>query len=587
MALVNTTDQPVVRKENANVIAGSQKAVTPAITAATTTPKMITTPPSPSSPLQIISQAIAEIISKEKLQNRPKEMLEGVLTYIKEIEDEAQSKVDGHAEHNELSTMRKSIKADLTSIHNVFQKQLSSILDSIKQILDVSGKVLAEVGAIKDTSKELDSKISKITTTANQIASTMEMYWEAVLKNPAQSNKNQTDPKVLGDMDRKVKQVLLDIYDTEGNDTLAKSLSELKDRANKTLKAITDSEKPDVVKVEMVTKTQGKALLLMFNSKEAAAWVKDLGNEHTFTKGFSEGAHIRERNFNLVVPQVPITFNPVDKEQLREVEEANGLQKFTITKARWIKPEDCRRSGQTNTYAIISTSSTETANLLIRDGLKIIRMKVRPSKQKQEPSQCMKCRRWGHFASECLAGSDTCGTCGQEHCTSSCQSREKLYCVSCKANTHASWDRACPEFTRRCAIMDGRNPENEMPFFPTEQDWTLVIKPNRIPLDERFPQRFAVNRLPNTGNSKSIEVSCNTNPSKDGYSRELHRRWKKASDLTTQHSNPNLIPIPPSRARVVVDSPSDNELEYLIDGEVTNKANIRMDETHNNLPTWI
>jgi hypothetical protein len=135
--------------------------------------------------------------------------------------------------------------------------------------------------------------------------------------------------------------------------------------------------------------------------------------------------------------------------------------------------------------------------------------------------------------------------------------------------------------------MDGRNPENKMPFFPTEQDWTLAIRPNRIPLDERYPQRFAVKSLPYTGNKKSDETPPNANSSKLGYSRELHRRWKKASEKPTQHANPNLIPIPPGRGREAVDSPSDNELEYILDGEAINEATIRTDENTNNLPTWI
>jgi hypothetical protein len=584
MATANAVDHPISIRGNANEQAGSQKAVPPANVAAANAPEKSTTP---LSPLQIVRQAISEIVSKEKLYGRPKEMLEGVLTYIEEIEEESRNRAEGNERQNELSTLGKNIKADLSFIHNAFQKQLSAVTESVKQTLDATGKVLVEVGSIKDATKELDTKIGKITSTANKIASTTETYRDAVLKNPGQGNISRTNPKVLGDMDRKAKQVLLDIYDSAGNDTLAKSLSELKERANETLKAMEDGEKPDNIKVETVMNTRSKAILLTFNSKEAVTWLKDPGNEHTFMKGFSDGAHIRERSYNLIVPQVPIVFNPADKEQLRETEEGNGMNKFAITKARWIKPENRRRIGQTYAYAIFSISTAEAANMLIRDGLNINGLRVRPSKPKQEPSQCMKCRRWGHFANECLAAADTCGTCGQEHRTSSCQSREKLHCVSCKVNTHASWDRTCPEFMRRCMITDKRNPENGMPYYPTEQEWTLTVRPNRIPLDERYPQRFAVNSLPNTDNRKSDMTPRNVKSSKNGYSRELHRRSMKASDGPAHHGNPNLIPIPHIREREVGDSPSDNELEYLLDGEVTNEANIRTDETQNNLPTWI
>ena len=47
--------------------------------------------------------------------------------------------------------------------------------------------------------------------------------------------------------------------------------------------------------------------------------------------------------------------------------------------------------------------------------------------------------------------------------------------------------------------MDERNPENNMPFFPTEQEWSQVVRPSRINMDERFPDKYAVNSLPLQG----------------------------------------------------------------------------------------
>ena len=54
-------------------------------------------------------------------------------------------------------------------------------------------------------------------------------------------------------------------------------------------------------------------------------------------------------------------------------------------------------------------------------------------------------------------------------------------------------------------VLDKRNPVNSMPFFLAEQDWTLALasRPNRIPLDKRFPESYAVNCLPSLGNRKT------------------------------------------------------------------------------------
>ena len=198
---------------------------------------------------------------------------------------------------------------------------------------------------------------------------------------------------------------------------------------------------------------------------------------------------------------------------LREIEEANSLLSRVIHKARWIKPTERRRNGQTQAHAILTIASVDIANKLIKDGLGICGRLIRPTKQKQEPIQCMKCRRWGHFADKCPETEDTCGTCGGKHRTSACTINGRFHCVSCDVSSHASWDRACPEFIRRCAAIDEKNLVNNMPFFPAEQDWThaLAARPSRIPFEDRFPTSYAVNSLPALGTRKA-QRRKGTNP---------------------------------------------------------------------------
>ena len=61
---------------------------------------------------------------------------------------------------------------------------------------------------------------------------------------------------------------------------------------------------------------------------------------------------------------------------------------------------------------------------------------------------------------------------------------------------HASWDRSCPEFQRKIAQFDEIHPENVLTYFPTNESWTLTARPERVPLDERFPSKYAVGSLP-------------------------------------------------------------------------------------------
>jgi len=219
-------------------------------------------------------------------------------------------------------------------------------------------------------------------------------------------------PYTVGDMECKAHQILVNIFDKDDNNFLSKSMTEVIVKANEVISKMEDADKPAKIRVEAALQTCKKVLVLTLNSKEAAKWIKQPENEMTFTEAFLKGLHIRERTYNLIVPRIPIIFKLDNKNHLREIEEVNGLGEYTIHKARWIKPTVRRRVGQTHTYTILTITSADHANMLIRDGLIICSTRVRPTKQKFEPIQCIKCRKWSHFVGECLANKDTCSTCG-------------------------------------------------------------------------------------------------------------------------------------------------------------------------------
>jgi hypothetical protein len=200
------------------------------------------------------------------------------------------------------------------------------------------------------------------------------------------------NPKVLCDMECKDKQILIDIFNDKGTNTSSKSLTELLDKANKVLDSIKDRDKPEIVKVKSLHKTRENVILLMLNRKKAVNWLREVKNEVAFINSFLKGAHIRDREYNLVVPRIPLTFKPSNTKHLREVEESNGLPSHVLLKARWIKPEGHRRQGQMHAFAILTATLVNIANKLIRNGVNVCGSHFRPSKQKVEPIQCIKCR---------------------------------------------------------------------------------------------------------------------------------------------------------------------------------------------------
>ena len=80
--------------------------------------------------------------------------------------------------------------------------------------------------------------------------------------------------------------------------------------------------------------------------------------------------------------------------------------------------------------------------------------------------------------------------------TKDCTEVGRRYCVSCRNDSHASWDRECPEFKRRVERMDEGHPENALTYFPTDEDWTFHSRPREMLLEEWFLAKYAVASLP-------------------------------------------------------------------------------------------
>jgi hypothetical protein len=438
------------------------------------------------SALQSVARALASILKNDKLEKHTRLKLRDIVRFISEEEEKDKNKAENATVHPEVSILHRAIKHDLSNMYTALEKKLLGILDNTGETLENSEKALADTQEIKVAAKDIASKIGKVTDATDKIATTTQSYRDILAQNPAPVNKPSLDPKVVSDMERRARQVLVEIFNEEGNNTLEKSLTELVSKANDALDKIKDTDKPSKVLVETALKTCKSGIVFTLNSKEAANWLRQPLNEMAFTDAFSKGSHIKERLYNLIAPRIPITFEPENSAHLRELEEVSGLRVNSVRKAKWIKPIARRRPRQMHAFAVLAISAMDTANIIIRDGLNIHGVKVRPTKQKHEPVQSMKCRRWGHFAGNCPASVDTCGTCGEQHRTNACLNSGKLWCVTCESTYHASWDRNCPEFSRKCAMMDKKNPVNSMPFFPTDQDWTQMGRPERIPMAERF-----------------------------------------------------------------------------------------------------
>jgi hypothetical protein len=210
-------------------------------------------------PFDVIIEAIETIAYKHKLQTAAKKDLEALVVYTRAAKRIEKEKERSTQTKMEVSELRLILKADLQGMYNALAHKLEELRTSHKETLEKADLVLKasedNKGMAKELAKELEGKVGKVAEAASKMESCAMSYRDALTtKNPLATGQG-TNPKVLNNIDRRVKQILIEVFDTEGESTLARSTEELLDKANSIIKGIADKGKPGDAQVVLVYKT--------------------------------------------------------------------------------------------------------------------------------------------------------------------------------------------------------------------------------------------------------------------------------------------------------------------------------------------
>jgi hypothetical protein len=173
------------------------------------------------------------------------------------------------------------------------------------------------------------------------------------------------DTGLLLGINKKARQVLLDT--TKGEDNYM-NIYEVKEKAMAAMEDILPAP-PQGTEIQEVIKLWNSSMILQFNTKEATDWLHTPEIEISFTRKFDPDTTIRDWVHPVMVPRIPLTFDPSNPTHLREVEEVNQMPPKAIKKARWIKPEYRHAPRQSCAHAIFTISSATDTNRILRDGV--------------------------------------------------------------------------------------------------------------------------------------------------------------------------------------------------------------------------
>ena len=178
----------------------------------------------------------------------------------------------------------------------------------------------------------------------------------------------------------------------------------------------------------------------------------ELENETDWLQAFAKSAEVKRTTFAVFAHGIKI--KAVDaSNQARVIETIRNYNsrlhpELDIVKVTWMKRT--LDQGKSHGSLIIETSSTESANRLISQGL-VFEGEIKNCERfikEARITQCLRCQKYGHLAKGCQ-NIAACAHCAGPHHVSECPKDPITgrHCALCKGN-HPAWSRDC-QYRRR------------------------------------------------------------------------------------------------------------------------------------------
>ena len=207
----------------------------------------------------------------------------------------------------------------ITDSRQTLQIEILELNDKVEELgKTIIGKIEEAAENLDRTAAAFDARLAKeANVRPSQQGNAVPSYRDALLRNPmngAASNGVQSrdiEGKISQATDRKERQVLIEC---DAEQILANSYGVILEKATLAISKVTDPAPPEGLQISHILKTRKNGLLINFNTKEAARWLRQPGVAMAFTSHFFSGSTIKQRQYSLIAPRVPLSFESFDPE---------------------------------------------------------------------------------------------------------------------------------------------------------------------------------------------------------------------------------------------------------------------------------
>ncbi|KAF8256929.1 hypothetical protein EI94DRAFT_1709914 [Lactarius quietus] len=189
------------------------------------------------------------------------------------------------------------------------------ILANQKDIQSSSSTLSETAKTLKKLSLDMGNNVKAVMETLDQLTNTVSSYKEVLLKevppplaHPQQQQhcertSPQVDPKILRDVDRKARQILIDSQDT---DITGASIAELREKVHSAINGVTNSQPPKDTTMLEINKLRKGGITILFKEKGIISWLQDLENKFNFKTGLAPDNEIVKCQYSILIPRIPL-----------------------------------------------------------------------------------------------------------------------------------------------------------------------------------------------------------------------------------------------------------------------------------------